>query len=174
MRVGGLMSVVLYNNSRLSLRSVGAGPQWSDTGSGDRQWPVRPCAGRSMEGEEGGGENDQRGVHVGIRTAGGGQSHDVKFRAHSRRVLLDDRPSAAHFCSLTGSCHTRSWFSSTACAASVLPPVWCSSSWRTAVSPTTCEPGKAVCLRTRCGACVRTSARVWPTWRAPTSSTEIW
>lgn len=75
----------------LYCRSVGAGPRWTDLGSGDRQRSVRARSGRLVEEQEGGGENDQRRVHVWRRSAGGGQSYDVMaFRNSYLRRLGDD------------------------------------------------------------------------------------
>lgn len=157
----------------LYCRSVGAGPRWTDPGSGDRQRSVWARAGRLVEEEEGGGENDQRRVHVWRRSAGGGQSYDVMHVA-TRSYGVGAMTELCTFVHLTGSCRTTSWFNSTPWAASILPCAWCLSSWRRAASPTTCGPGKAVCLRRHCWTCALMSARGWPTWRAPTSSTEIW
>lgn len=137
----------------LFCRSVGTGPRWTDSGSADWQWSVWAGTGRAVEEDKSGGEKDQRRVHVGRRTAGGGQSYDVNAVQNAfLSCWLMAEPCT--FLSATGSCHTISWFSSTASAASVLPCAWCLSSWRMAVCPTTCEKGKAVCLRTRCWTCV--------------------
>lgn len=82
----------------LYCRSVGAGPRWTDPGSGDRQRSIRARAGRLVEDEEGGGEDDQRRVHVWRRSAGGGQSYDVNGVSQLIPTALGRWLSSAHFC----------------------------------------------------------------------------
>lgn len=85
-----VITVTIITTWRLFCRSLGTGPPWIDPGWGDWQWSVWACTGRSMDEEESGGENDQRRVHVGRRTAGGGQSDDVNPVHNLIPVMLID------------------------------------------------------------------------------------
>lgn len=163
-------------------RSVGNKPCRADPGSGVRLWPVWARVWGKMEDEEGGREDGTWRVHVGWRLQRRGQGYDVSkgqliqlpYFIQGKFLYKTTLHVCACLCVQTGNCLIESWLSSTACAPSTLPYVWYLSTWRTAVCPNTCEPGKALCHRIPCWGCVWMSARGWITWRAQTSSTEIW